>query len=176
MGQSRRPNKVKLLVGLLSRDIEIFGKVKKMTENIFGRIDYESQILDFDHTDYYREEFGGNLKRLFLSYERLLDPAKIYNTKLMTNRIEGRLAISGRRTVNIDPGYLDLSKLVLLSTKDYSHRLYLDKGIYAEVTLFYKDGAYNPWPWTYPDYKSASYITIFNSIRRIYHNNLKGNH
>ena len=79
-----------------------------------------------------------------------------------------RYAAKGKRSVNIDPGYLDLAKVVLFSTKDYSHRIYLDKGIYAEVTLFYKDNRFNPWPWTYPDYRTSEYLGIFKSIREIY--------
>ena len=77
------------------------------------------------------------------------------------------------RIINIDPGYLDLSKLILASTKDYKHRIYLTKGIYAEVTLFYQDKTFCPWEWTYPDYKTGEYIEIFNRIRQIYAEQIK---
>jgi hypothetical protein len=87
---------------------------------------------------------------------------------VVTNALEAKLSKEGKRTVNIDPGYIDMAKLVLFSTKDYTHRLYLNKGIFAEVTLYYKDDTFNPWPWTYPDYKSSEYIAIFNHIRGLY--------
>ena len=168
MGCLRRPNKVKLTAALLSNDVDVFLKVRNILEKAYGRTDFVSDILSFTHTDYYKEEMGDDLKRQFLSFEKLLDLKNIYNVKLKTNLVEGRFLMSGRRTVNIDPGYLDLAKLVLFSTKDYSHRIYLGKGIFAESTLFYKDKTFTPWPWTYPDYTTKDYINIFNSIRDIY--------
>ena len=111
---------------------------------------------------------GGSLKRVFLSCDRPVDLKNIHMTKLKTNIIEREFSQGGKRSVNIDPGYLDLSKLILFSTKDYSHRIYLADGIFAEVTLFFKDKTFNAWPWTYPDYKSGEYISVFNAIREIY--------
>lgn len=170
MGQLRRPCKVKLFVGLLFSDKALFQKVKKILERIFGPVDFESDILEFTHTDYYAQELGGNLKRKFLSFARPVGLKNIYKVKLRTNLLEKRFSKSEKRLVNIDPGYADLSKVVLFSTKDYSHRIYLNNGIFAEATLFYKDKKFNPWPWTYPDYKSQAYVSIFNLIRDIYKN------
>ena len=175
MGEARpNANRVKLIVGLLAADVDKFIEVKKSLQREFGRIDFESPVLDFAHTEYYKEEIGGSLKRQFFSFQRRLALRGIYKVKLRTNLIERRFSKSERRTVNIDPGYLDLSKVVLFSTKDYSHRIYLDKGIYAEVTLFYKDKTFNPWPWTYPDYKTDTYIGMFNSMRELYKKELSG--
>jgi len=168
MGKLREPNRVKLITGLLSADTSFFPKVKKILEKKFGMVDFKSDETDFTHTDYYAKEMGSNLKRVFFSFERLLDLKDIYAVKRWTNRLEDEFLKSGKRTVNIDPGYLDLSKVILLSTKDYSHRIYLNKGIFAEVTLFYKNNSYNPWPWTYPDYRTKAYIDVFNHIRQIY--------
>ena len=84
------------------------------------------------------------------------------------NKIEAKNSFSGKRVINIDPGYLDLSKLVLFSTKDYTHRIHVGSGIFAEVTLFYKDKNFTAWPWTYPDYKTKDYLSIFNTMRDIY--------
>lgn len=168
MGIIRIHGKAKLIVGLISNNAEQFNKAKKNLERMYGTIDFESGILDFNNTDYYNEEMGDNLKRKFLSFQKLADLKNIYKIKLKTNSIEKRFSESGKRRVNIDPGYLDLSKLVLFSTKDYSHRIYLNNGIFAEVTLFYKNNTFNAWPWTYPDYKTGAYISIFNSMREIY--------
>lgn len=168
MGHTRIPAKGKLIIGLLLGKPELFQKVKAALERTFGRADFESRTLDFSHTDYYNAEMGGSLKRRFLSFERLSDIAALYRAKARTNALEERFSAKGRRMVNIDPGYLDLAKLVLFSTKDYSHRIYLRDGIFAEATLFYKDNTFTPWPWTYTDYKSMEYIAIFNSIRNIY--------
>ena len=88
-----------------------------------------------------------------------------------TKRVEG--LTTGKRRINIDPGFLSLGKLILATTKDQCHRVYLGKGIFAEVTLFYKQKTFNPWPWTYPDYQSREYLEIFNSIRGIYQEQIK---
>lgn len=111
---------------------------------------------------------GPGLKRRFLGFSRLADLNGLHRSKIRTNAVENRLSQKGSRTVNIDPGYIDAAKLVLFSTKDYTHRIHTSNGIFAEVTLFYKDRTYNPWPWTYPDYASREYIRIFNQIREGY--------
>ena len=82
--------------------------------------------------------------------------------------------LGGKRRVNIDPGYISQSKLVLATTKDHSHRIYLGQGIFAEVTLRYYKGTFRAWEWTYPDYASPPYIAIFNHIRKLYKEQLKG--
>ncbi len=168
MAIPNRPEKVKLIAGLLFNDVGKYSKVKNDLVRAFGRADIESPLSDFTQTSYYADEMGSELKRKFLSFEKLIDLKNISSVKIRTGRIEKRYAIYGHRTVNIDPGYLSLSKVILFSTKDYSHRIYLDKGIFAEVTLFYKEGAFNPWPWTYPDYKTPEYLNIFKMIRNIY--------
>lgn len=159
---------MKLIAGLLSADRDLFRIVKKQLEKIYGSIDRESDIFDFGHTNYYREEMGGDLKRIFYSFKRTVDLNNVYKVKLRTGLVEKLFLNNGKRAVNIDPGYLNLSRLVLLSTKDYIHRIHLSEAIYAETTLFYKDNTFNPWPWTYPDYKTDVYIKFFNSIRSIY--------
>ncbi len=168
MGTPRAPERVKLIIGLMTGDAAILTESKRMLEEIFGRVDYEIPTLDLVHTEYYREEMGDGLKRKFLSFEELRDLETIYDVKLRTNELEKRFLNGALRRVNIDPGYLSLSKVVLFSTKDYSHRIYSGKGVFAEVTLYYKDKTYNPWPWTYPDYKTGAYIDIFNLIRQRY--------
>lgn len=168
MGILTHPHDVNLIAGIFSRDTETLARAKSSMKSMFGPTDMESPITDFTHTDYYAKEMGPSLKRQFLSFEKLFSLKGLYAVKLKTNRMEEEFARDGRRTVNIDPGYIDLAKLVLFSTKDYSHRVFLDEGIFAEVTLFYKDKSFTPWPWTYPDYRTDSYKELFNRIRDIY--------
>jgi hypothetical protein len=173
MGAIRAPEKVKPVVGILTRDEALVPKVKKGLEKIFGEADYESPSIDFTHTGYYEEEMGKGLRRTFFTFVRALDAENIYSCKIETDRLEKVfLDEKNGRRVNIDPGYLNLSKLVLLSTKDYSHRIYLNGGIFAEVTLHYKDKSFRPWPWTYPDYATSEYIKTFNAIRERYKDEL----
>lgn len=166
-------NGVKLIIGLIFKEDNLFNKTKVILEKCFGKIDFESQTFPFIHTTYYEKEFGKNLKRRFLSFKRLVSPQDLSQIKIITHKLENKLSIAGCRTINIDPGYLDYSKLLLASTKDYRHRIYLNQGIYAEVTLFYKDKTFQPWEWTYPDYKTKEYIEVFNLIREIYTQQMK---
>ncbi|MBU2221656.1 MAG: DUF4416 family protein, partial [Candidatus Omnitrophica bacterium] len=108
------------------------------------------------------------LKRKFISFKKLIPPDQLSAIKITTNKIEDRLSSKNLRRINIDPGYLDLAKLVLATTKDYNHRIYLSKGIFAEITLTYQGKSFRPWNWTYRDYQSQEYIAIFNQIREIY--------
>lgn len=172
MGMPRSPGKVKLIAGLLFNDAEKYAAAKGSLIRLFGKVDFESETLEFNYTSYYDAEMGGALQRKFLSFERLHDMKNIGDLKIRTNKLESRYSVSGKRTVNIDPGYVDSAKLILFSTKDYSHRIYLGNGIFAENALFYKDGTFMPWPWTYPDYRSSEYLNVFESIRRLYRNQL----
>jgi hypothetical protein len=168
VGTAIKPAKVKLIFGLISSHEELFSSVEKLLAKKFGPLDYKSEILPFNLTDYYQEELGKNLKRKFISVEKVINPELLPQIKLFTNKIEKRFSISNKRRINIDPGYLSLGKLTLATTKDYGHRIYLEKGIFAEVTLFYNNNSFKPWQWTYPDYKTQSYIEIFNHLYKIY--------
>ena len=138
-----------------------------------GRWDGESELWPFDQTDYYEAEMGSELQRCFLTFEQLVSPADLSAIKHATNAMEQRLAAERRsaeveRPVNIDPGYVDLSKLVLATTKDAGHRLYIGQEIYGEVTLQYQNGSWQTRPWTYPDFTRAVYHEFFARVRRCY--------
>ena len=168
MGKIKKYLPVKLIIGFIFKEEDSFNKAKILLEKYFGKIDFQSQTLPFTHTHYYEKEFGIGLKRIFISFRKLVFANNLPQIKIITNNIERRLSNSGLRLINIDPGYLDLAKLILASTKDYKQRIYLNKGIFAEVTLFYQDKTFRPWEWTYPDYRTSEYIAIFNRIREIY--------
>jgi hypothetical protein len=173
MGQIQKAKKVKLITGLITGNEAFFLTTEKKLSKKFGPLDFKSATLDFNYTDYYQAELGKELKRQFFSFKQLIPPQEISKIKIFTNKLEDSLGVSGRRIINIDPGYLDLAKLVLATTKDFSHRIYLELGIFAEVTLMFSNESYQPLDWTYPDYRSQKYIEIFNDIRRIYHAQIK---
>ncbi len=173
MGKITLSKPVKLIIGFIFKDAQAFFKAKTMLIRRFGKIDFESRAIPFTLTGYYQEEFGIDLSRVFISFVKLIQPREISSIKILTNKIENKLSLSGHRLVNIDPGYLDLAKLILASTKDYIHRVYLDKGIYAETTLFYRGKSFAEWQWTYPDFRKREYIEIFNQIRELYAKQIK---
>ncbi|MCD6228985.1 MAG: DUF4416 family protein [Candidatus Omnitrophica bacterium] len=162
------PRKVKFICGFIYSNEEDFSKIKRIMERKYKGIDYESEVIDFDFTDYYTKEMGRNLIRKFLSFKVLINPSALLRIKLYTLKLERKFSYQGKRKVNIDPGYLNDAKLVLATTKDFSHRIYLGKGIYAEVTLSYRKGEFVDFPWTYPDYRTAQYKDIFLRIRSLY--------
>ncbi|MCS7233263.1 MAG: DUF4416 family protein [Synergistetes bacterium] len=168
MGEEYPPSPVKLFIGILYKDRKFFEEIKETLISEFGEMDFESEEIQFRWTNYYEDEIGPNLKRVFVSFTPLISPEHIVEIKQLTNRIEGK-----NRRINLDPGYLEGGKLVLATTKDQAHRVYLNKGIYAEVTLRFKEGKFIPFDYTYPDYRSEEYHNIFYKIRRKYFEDLK---
>jgi hypothetical protein len=153
---------------------ELFCFTETALEREFGAIDLKSDLIPFNLTDYYRAEMGSNLQRRFFGFERLVMPDRLADIKLWAIRFEEALASKGQypvsRPINLDPGYITEAKLVLASTKDFAHRIYLNKGIYAEVTLKYlsEGQQYEPLPWTFPDYKTQPYRQFFLNVRKLY--------
>jgi hypothetical protein len=173
MGETRPPKRAKLFCGLLSGDLDLLVESRRRLTAQLGKIDLVSDIWPFDATDYYAYEMGEDIKRQFVFFEQLISVERLPEIKLLTNALELRLCDDlalppETRPVNIDPGYMTLSKFVLATTKDYSHRLYLQGGVYAEVTLHYEDGRWQPWIWTYPDYAADTYHAFFQQARELY--------
>ncbi len=164
---------MKLIIGFIFKEDKILYKAQSFLTRRFGAIDYESKTIAFTYSNYYKSELGSGLKRKFISFKKLILPQNLPRIKITANIIEKKLSKAGMRSVNIDPGYIDMAKLILASTKDYKHRIYLNNGVYAEITLFYQKETFRPWEWTYPDYKSADYIEIFNRIREAYAEQIK---
>ena len=170
MARPRAAQPVKLFAGLLSGDPDLLRRARQLLVRRFGPVDLESDLWRFDQTDYYEAEMGPNLQRRFLSFEQPVFPDHLAEIKHETNAVEQEIAddcLSPEipRPVNIDPGYVDLTKLVLATTKDRGHRIYLGHGIYAEVTLQYSAGTWQVQPWTYPDYQRPEYHAFFVRVR-----------
>jgi hypothetical protein len=165
---------VKLMASLFSGDGGLLEEAVRALSERFGKTDFLSAPVAFDYTDYYAREFGGDLIRRFVAFERLIRPESLPDVKLWTNGLERRLCEEGRRRVNIDPGYLARAHLILATGKGYAHRPYLRDGIYADLTLMYREGKFHPLPWTYPDYAGDGVIGILTRIRDKYVLQLKG--
>jgi hypothetical protein len=142
-------------------------------EEHFGEIDYTSEELLFSWTSYYNEEMGSPIFRKFFSFKELVDPGILSSVKMKSNDLEDFWKREGRRHVNLDPGLLGLGRLVLASTKGPGHRIALEAGIYAEITLYYRAKHFQVLPWTYPDFRSPEYQVILGDIRDLYHSQIK---
>ncbi|MDP2938893.1 MAG: DUF4416 family protein [Candidatus Omnitrophota bacterium] len=175
MGKIQEEIPVKLIVGFIFSKQEILKKSFRSLIKKFGKIDFESERLIFNYSTYYEKEFGEDLKRKFISFNKLILPSRLAKTKKFCNSLELKLSEKGKRQINIDPGYISASKLVLATTKDFAHRIYLSMGIFAELTLNFRGNSFAACEWTYPDYKTQEYIQIFNQIRLNYLRQLKEN-
>ena len=164
-----------LLIGVLSSIDDVAHELKVSLEKHFGPVDYTSPELDFNFTSYYDNEMGSSIKRWFYSFEELIDPAGLPDIKILTNELEKQWLFDGNRKINLDPGLLDLNRLILATTKNVGHRIPLQKGIYGEVTLIFMKKEFHSLPWTYPDYKSAEYTEILLEMRRLYKTKLNQN-
>ena len=180
MWKLQAPKPAKLIIAILAADENHRKATVDEINASFGKTDCVSDSWPFDKTDYYRDETGENILRQFVSIEKLVDPAKLAKIKLKTNKIEQRLAEQSAsdllRPVNLDPGIVEPSKLVLATTKNYSHRIYIGKKIFAEVTLIYDKGAWRPFDYTYPDYRQNYYHDFFSKVRTQLVEQLKSKH
>lgn len=167
------PLPVKFICAFIYSDETLYQKTKKILVKRFGKIDFESEKIDFNLTDYYYREMGKPLFRRFASFEKLLAPEQLIKVKLYSIKLEKKFADRLRRRINIDPGYLNLAKLVLTTTKDFAHRLYLGRGVYAEVTLSYQKEGFVSSSTTFPDYRTDKYKEIFLKIRGLYRKQIK---
>ncbi len=173
MGTVHEPDPVRLLIGLLAARQELLAEATERLSQQFGPVLERSQPVPFTHTTYYARELGEQPWRQFLTFARLVDPSGLASIKVWTNAMEREWTQEGKRLVNLDPGYISLSKLVLATTKNHWHRLYLGQGIYGEVTLPFRDGAFRPQEWTYPDYRTPEHLAFFSAARERYRRELR---
>ncbi len=169
MWELKEPRPVKLMIGILAANEDCLKAAIEALTAEFGKADLISDVWPFTQTDYYKDETGENILRQFVSIEPLIDPGKLAEVKHKTNKLEQKLAVKLGldlpRPVNLDPGVIEASKLILATTKNYSHRIYIGEKMYAEVTLVFDKGSWCPLPCTYPDYKQQCYHDFFDKVR-----------
>lgn len=173
MGQLKQPLPVKFLAAVTYKNDTLLKETKKELEFRYGMIDVESPPFAFSHTQYYEKEMGPDLMKQLFSFERLEKREHLIEFKLFSLQLEKKFSKGDRRQVNIDPGYLELSKLVVSSTKNFDHRIYLGQGVYGDVQLRYRKGQFVTNEWTYPDYGSQIVLDFLLQIRKIYSDRLK---
>jgi hypothetical protein len=168
MSAPRPPQPAKLVVGLLLKDQKCLPALAAELEDRFGPIALVSPWMPFGYTAYYANEMGAPLFRRVLAFRDLIPQEELARIKRVTNAIEQAHLREGLRCVNIDPGYLLLARFVLATGKNYSHRIYIGEGIYADLTLVFERGAFRPLPWTYPDYADRPLRDFLRCVRSQY--------
>jgi hypothetical protein len=168
MALIQQPSPVKSFIAVLFREPETLHSVKRILIERWGALDFEGADHLFDVTDYYISEMGSPLYRRLFAFEKLVGPTLLVDMKRSCNDIEDLLCIDKKRTVNCDAGYLDHNKVVLASAKEAGQKIYLDKGIYADLAGRYKAGRYQPFEWSFPDFKDGRYEKELLAIRSLY--------
>lgn len=171
MGKVKPMEKVSLVIFCFGPFLDVhLTRLLPRLEERFGQVEYVSPLMDFGkYTMYYNREMGnGPIEGKFLSFRELVSPDQLISIKLFTNDLEQEVSVDGRRTINLDPGYIHASQFVLASTKHWANRIYLGKGIYAEITLMYVHGGFQPLPYTYRNYADPEYRQELEHIRRLY--------
>jgi hypothetical protein len=169
MGSIKNHPPVRLVIGLTYAPDINPEQIYEILEQKYSSIEERSQSYEFSSfTPYYAREMGDDLAKLFLVFARLIDPILLPDIKNTTNLLEKEFSRDEKRQVNLDPGYISEAKLVLATTKNYAHRIYLDKGIFGDIHLAYTNQSFQKQPWTYPDYQQKEIIDFFNNVREKY--------
>lgn len=170
MGDIKQHRPVVRVLIAFSQNAQALDWAWQRAEQLWGPTAVRSELFDFDDTDYYADSMGEQLKKQLVAFDQLIDPTQLVDDKLATNAWEAEFQQSAgselQRPLNLDPGYLSQAKLVLATTKDRDHRLYLGRGIYAEVTLHYHARQWCTRPWTYPDYGCGKYFAFLDACRQ----------
>jgi hypothetical protein len=173
MASPQLPDPVKVFVALLYSPAADLETARQRMTRAWGAIDYAGKAVPFTATDYYEAEMGERLARSIISFEELARPEDLPLLKLTANEIETALSVNGRRTVNLDVGYLDIHKVVLASGKYDAQKVHLARGIYADLVLRYSRGEFHPFDWTFPDFRQGRYDADLLEVRERYKRRLR---
>ncbi|MGL1933380.1 MAG: DUF4416 family protein [Fibrobacterales bacterium] len=173
MGEYRTPQPVKLIIGILARSEAHIKEALPQLTTQYGALDVSLEAFPFSWTNYYEEEIGDSPVRAFISFSKLINRESIVDIKRFTNELELSLFNHSIRHVNLDPGYMTLGQYFLPTTKDQRHRVYIRDGIFIEPTLYFQNGEWHHFDWTYFDYRSEAYLNYFLEVRKSLRNDLK---
>lgn len=170
MAEACKPPAVKFICGIISGEVALLDRAAAALAGALGPVEAVGEVMDFDFTHYYDRQMGSPLYRRFVSFAGPHRPDFLAEAKVRTNAIEAELAAARpgagpARPVNLDVGYVEAPKLILASMKNFSHRIYLRDGVYAEITLLFRRGRWEPLPWTFPDFRSGRYDAFLSEVR-----------
>ena len=175
MGKIAPFKKVKLFCGLLAVHSSAVEKAIDLLCMRFSPVDSRSPQIPFALTDYYHDEMGEPLFRQFVSFQGLVAPEKLPEIKMFTNHLEKKLAVGGKRTVNIDPGFISDANVIIATSKNHYHRVPLRRGIYAHLEYVLKNKQIHFLPWTYPDFQGEAYLEFFRQLFVLFKQDCKKN-
>jgi len=154
MSLLQEPGRGNLTISIMYRDEKLLEEVKDLLLKAYGEIDMESPHYKFsDISEYYDKEMGDGVYKVIYSFKNLIKREFVREVKLFAVELEQRYSIGSERQINLDPGLLTSENFLLTTGKNFSHRIYLGEGVFAEITLmFTKDNKIKELEWTYRDY------------------------
>ncbi len=173
MSLPKAPKPAKLVIGLFMKEKRLIEQITAELIEVFGSIDMVSPWFPFDYTNYYESEMNAPLFRRMLAFKELIKQSSLADIKNTTNEIESSYSREEKRLINIDPGYMLQERFVLATGKNFAHRIYIGKNIYADLTLIYTKGEFKKLPWTYPDYSDKNMLSFLRQVRNKYVADLK---
>lgn len=175
MSKRVEPVPVLRICSCITRDKQLAGKAEQKLVSLFGRIALKSEWFPFDKSNYYSEEMGENLERIWFCFKKLTGAENLVKTRLITEEIEKEFLKETKRSVNLDPGYLDFGKLVLASFKEAPDKIYMGNGVWAHMCLRYRFGEFVAPDHSFPDFKDGRFNSFLLEARKKYRNLLKQN-
>jgi hypothetical protein len=174
MSLPKKPDPAKLVIGCIMNDKGLIDQIHPVLEDAFGPVDMISNWLNFAYTNYYYKEMGSPLYRKMFVFKPLIEQDDLAKIKVNTNRVEQSFCVENKRSINLDPGYMVSSRFILATGKEYAHRIYIGRKIYADLTLMYsKKNGFQTLDWTYPDYASETMLDFLSKVRNKYLEDLK---
>jgi len=169
MARKQEGGQGRLIVSVVHSSIDALADAVDALEKRFGAVQYETLEAECGSPDLYKEEMGDNLMRRFFSFERPIDRNMLPTVKSICAKIEAQYADKVHdycfRTVNLDPGILTPANLVMAAYREMNHRIYLEDGVFGELTLVWSKGQFVRLPWTDLDYCTDESIDFFCRVR-----------
>jgi hypothetical protein len=162
------PSPAFLFFNIFSKKKDLIIQTLNEIEQYYGEFCWITSFFPFTSTHYYEKEFGNNLIRVIAALYNFIDQDRLLETKKFSYHLESKFSENKKRLVNIDPGMITAERLVLATGKNFTHRIYLGEGIFADLTLIFQKNSFRTLSWTFPDYGSKEFISFFNNARDTY--------
>ena len=146
----------KLFFAMMYKDKGIFEKAVEYLKDDFGAMLSSSAEYDFNFTDYYKEEFGTDLKKTLIVFDKIINDEDLAEIKIISSHVEDEFCSDGnKRAINIDPGYFNDKGVVLASFKGKDFKDCIEGDVFAHKVLGFDNGTIKDFFHTFPDFKSS---------------------
>lgn len=164
----KEPSRSRLVLALMWHP-EFSEKDALNAASEFGELAERSEAFEFTHTSYYEREMGAGLKKRFVAVNGFCARDSLARHKQRATEIEnGYLTPFKTRLLNIDPMLVSLENVVVASSKNFPHRVYLGQGVFGDLALIRRKSGFDVLPWTYPDYAEQRpfFETVFSTLKK----------